>query len=136
MKKLLFIPILLLLTVACSPESEELKTPVANDIENFELVVASLENNLSASSQNSVVYDRHEVLEIENSPYLRSYSGDLVTTTLLKKTPKGYQTRGISCTTSGCSGNNGCIPESNGKSCSACFLGDCTKTVTSETNKK
>lgn len=131
MKKLLFIPILLLLLVgACSPESDEQETSAVNDIENFELVVTSLENSLSTNSINSVVFDRHEVFELDNTSYLRSYSGDLVTTTLLKKTSKGYQTRGISCTTSACSGTNGCTPKADGKSCTSCLFGDCTKTTT------
>lgn len=136
MRKLLFIPIVFLFFAACSPDSDEQEISNLNSIENFELVVASLENSLVIGSKNPVVFDRHEVLEIESSSYLRSYSGDLITTTLLKKTQNGYQSKGISCTSRDCSSNGGCVPKADGKSCTSCLFGDCLKTVTSDNNNK
>ena len=130
MRKLFMLSVVLF-CLSCSSDSEIEQDLQLNDIANFEGVIKSIENDLSISSGEFVRFESHELLEIDSNMYLRSRNGDKITTTLLAVTSDGLQTRGISCTTSGCSGNNGCIPKADGKSCTSCLFGDCTKTVTS-----
>lgn len=72
------------------------------------------------------------VKEIDGNMYIVSTYGEYTSTSLLDKNTSTmeYEYAGITCTSSGCSANNGCIPESKA-SCTPCTLGDCSKSVTS-----
>lgn len=72
------------------------------------------------------------VKEIDGNMYIVSTYGEYTSTSLLDKnmSTMEYEYAGITCTSSGCSANNGCIPESKA-SCTPCTLGDCSKSVTS-----
>ena len=72
------------------------------------------------------------VKEIDGNMYIVSTYGEYTSTSLLDKNTSTmeYEYAGITCTSSGCSANNGCIPKSK-TSCTPCTLGDCSKSVTS-----
>ena len=129
MRKLFMLSVVLF-CLSCSSDSEIEQDLQLNDIANFETIINTLERDISLNTGESIIFESHELLELESNMYLRSKSGDKITTTLLEVTSDGLQTRGISCTTSGCSGTNGCIPREDGKSCTSCLFGDCKKTTT------
>lgn len=72
------------------------------------------------------------VKEIDGNMYIVSTYGEYTSTSLLDKnmSTMEYEYAGITCTSSGCSANNECIPKSKA-SCTPCTLGDCSKSVTS-----
>ncbi|EKB59371.1 hypothetical protein [Bergeyella zoohelcum] len=72
------------------------------------------------------------VKEIDGNMYIVSTYGEYTSTSLLDKNTSTmeYEYAGITCTSSGCSANNECIPKSKA-SCTPCTLGDCSKSVTS-----
>lgn len=72
------------------------------------------------------------VKEIDGNMYIVSTYGEYTSISLLDKnmSTMEYEYAGITCTSSGCSANNGCIPESKA-SCTPCALADCSKSVTS-----
>lgn len=71
------------------------------------------------------------VKEIDGNMYIVSTYGEYTSTSLLDKnmSTMEYEYAGITCTSSGCSTNNGCIPKSKA-SCTPCALADCSKSVT------
>ena len=71
------------------------------------------------------------VKEIDGNIYIVSTYGEYTSTSLLEKNTRTmeYEYAGITCTSSGCSANNGCIPKSK-TSCMPCALADCSKSVT------
>lgn len=100
-------------------------------------ILQNLEQYLNASRPEfKIKFESSKVIKLDGVYYLRAVSDDYVSTTLLEKDINGnLQSRVISCTSSACSKNDGCIPNSDGKSCTNCVagLGDCTKTVTAAT---
>ena len=121
--------------LACSNDKETLSEPTLNDIANFELIIENLETSVSAAENEVIIYENHEIIQIENKTYLRSYGGDYITTTSLETIADGrLQSRGVSCTSKQCATTSGCIPNSAQTGCTSCGggLGDCVKTVSTE----
>ena len=122
--------ICVILCIACTDSTDDNDQVTIDNIANFEASIQLLEISLSAVEEVPMKYQEHQLLKIEGEMYLRSRSGNYVTTSLLKKdTNQNFKLVGISCTTSDCSSTDGCIPNSDGKSCTKCKY-KCTKTVT------
>lgn len=129
MKKNLIYLSLLLLSFACSNEDQEFQL---GDISNFESKVKKLEFSFSDSGSTPIKFESHELVRIDKEIYLRSYDGEFVTTSLLKKDGDNNLRFGdVSCRSSHCASTSGCIPSSDKKSCTECPNGDCTKSVDS-----
>jgi hypothetical protein len=128
--KLLFI-LLFVVIASCSTDSEE--TIALSDLtletSTRAAILSELETTLTAEKGVLITYEDSKVLEIDGQMYLRAWSGDFVTTTLLGKDKDGkLQSRGVSCSTEACSGSSTqCVPQ-NGY-CTSC-TGDCTRTTT------
>ena len=133
MKKVNLLFILLAIVVtSCSTDSEDLiiQADLTLDTETRTTILSELETTLTEEKGILIKYEDSKVLEINGEMYLRAWSGDFVTTTLLGKDKDGsLQSRGVSCSTEACSGSaTQCVPE-NGY-CTDCPNGDCTRTTT------
>ncbi len=128
--KLLFI-LLTVVLASCSTDSEDLITQadLTLDTATRTAILSELETTLTAEKGILIQYEDSRVLEIDGEMYLRAWSGDFVTTTLLGKDKNGkLQTRGVSCSTEACSGSaTQCVPR-NGY-CTDCPNGDCKRTT-------
>ncbi|MEP0263693.1 hypothetical protein [Dokdonia sp.] len=132
--KLLFILLAIVMT-SCSTDSEDIITQadLTLDTATRTAILSELETTLTEQKRVLIKYEDSKVIEIDGEMFLRAWSGDFVTTTLLGKGKDGkLQTRGVSCTTTACSGiPNACEPNERGY-CSPCTGGDCTKTTTED----
>lgn len=149
MKKLIFLFSLFVALISCT-DSETLS--IKNAPENaiaftqkdgaLELLKPSysefkdfLEGNSALMHGAKLNYNKKEVVTIEGKPYLRMYSGDLVSTTALEPISGNgdyYVLGRTTCSSSACSSGGGCMPQSNGY-CSPCNKGlsggDCTRST-------
>ncbi len=124
------------LLFSCSNQDDFVnKTNAKMVVSEAKLILKNLEDDLKVTRPNfKIKFTSSEVLKINNDYYLRAYSGDYISTTLLVLSNNGNLVYGkISCTSSACSNTDGCIPSPGGKSCTSCVgpFGDCVKTVTS-----
>jgi len=127
--KLLFILLAVVIT-SCSTDSEDVITQadLTLDTTTRAAILSELEIAVTEETGVLIQYEESKVLEIDGKIYLRAWSGDFVTTTLLGKDKNGkLQSRGTSCSTEACSGSSTqCVPE-NGY-CTSC-PGDCKRTT-------
>ncbi|MFT5892661.1 MAG: hypothetical protein ACI9Y7_002773 [Dokdonia sp.] len=131
--KLLFILLAIVMT-SCSTDSEDVITQadLTLDVTTRASILNELETALTEEKGVLIKYEDSRIIEVNDQIYLRAWSGDFVTTLLLGKDKDGtLQTRGVSCTTSACSGSaTQCVPQ-NGY-CTSCPDGDCTRTTTGD----
>ncbi|WP_046757445.1 hypothetical protein [Kordia jejudonensis] len=123
-----------LLLISCASDDLTIEEMSLSKAEQ-DAIVKLVTTNLSITEKTQVTINEVKLVKINESYYLRSYHGDKITTTLLRvenRTTLKYA--GISCTTTYCSTDTGCIPDKDGKKCTKCgaFSSDCTKTVTSD----
>ncbi|PRY11308.1 hypothetical protein CLV24_111103 [Pontibacter ummariensis] len=140
--KLIKLICLLVLFTSCSDDVQESLTDVKENLATESLhleaadsvaIIEKLERTLSAATPGQkITFQTSEVKEIEGAYYLIARNDEYVSTTLLKEGDDNtLVTAGISCTSKACSGSStSCVPKSDGKSCTPCLTGDCTKTVT------
>ena len=130
--KLLFI-LLAIVVTSCSTDTEDatIQADLTLETATRTAILSELETTVTEETGVLIQYEESKVLEIEGKIYLRSWSGDFVTTTLLGKDKDGkLQSRGTSCTTEACSGSaTQCVPE-NGY-CTSC-TGDCKRTTSGD----
>ncbi|EDP95458.1 hypothetical protein U8527_17355 [Kordia algicida OT-1] len=136
-KKNFILSILCVFTVfviSCSSDDLTIEQKTLSKSEQ-DAIVKLVSTNLSISKDANVSIDSVKLMKINDGYYLRLYHDGEITTTLLKvekETMLKYA--GISCTTTYCATDDGCIPDKDGKKCTKCgaFSSDCKKTVTSD----
>lgn len=130
--KYLILALITLTFIQCKAQSPIgiVKNGKAELTANQNQLLKTWNKNLLSQSKIDAQLKTIEIILIEDSYYLRG-KGLYTSTILLNKDSKDIlRAEGISCTSSGCSTNKGCIPTKSKTSCTDCF-GDCTKTVSS-----
>ncbi|MFC4634064.1 hypothetical protein ACFO3O_09105 [Dokdonia ponticola] len=131
--KLLFILLAVVITSCSTADSEDatIQADLTLETATRTAILSELETTVTEETGVLIQYEESKVLEIDGKIYLRAWSGDFVTTTLLGKDKDGkLQSRGVSCSTEACSGSaTQCVPE-NGY-CTSC-PGDCKRTTSAD----
>jgi hypothetical protein len=124
----------ILVLASCSKEDDIFKLDeVELSGQESRSIVAKLEHDLNAADPTTAVkFTKSELTIIDNQYYLVASNDTYTSTTLLRKGKDNQLvSAGISCTSKACaSSSTACVPKPDGKSCTTCLTGDCTKTVT------
>ena len=132
--------VLAIAVASCTTESNQSQqqTPTL-DATIRSTILTELETNLTEEMGVLIEYESSEVIQIDNTYYLRSRSAAYVTTTMLRVNAVGVLVGiGVSCTSSSCAqSTTGCVPRfAEGEvipTCTKCTEGtkDCKRSLTS-----
>ena len=139
MRKLKMLAVLAIAVASCTtePNQSQQQTPTL-DAMTRSSILTELETNLTEEMGIPIKYESSEVIQIDNTYYLRARSDAYVTTTMLRVTELGELVGlGVSCTSSSCArSTTGCVPkwvDGTIPTCTKCTEGtkDCKRTFTS-----
>lgn len=131
--KIIFLTFLALTLVQCKAQHVigEIKNGRAEFTVDSNQLIKNWNKNLLSESKIDAELKSIEIFYFEDNYFLRGRGDKYISTISLSKDSKDIlSAEGISCTSRGCSTDNGCIPAKNKLKCTDCF-GDCTKTVSS-----